>query len=182
MNNSGIYFCLCLAQCIFTYNISRGKKNSSSTTYLFIITIQIIAIPHFTTYLFMFCRKPFHFESHGDSRMNNIIYVSMMIGVSEIFYHNNEELQFKAIGLPYKGNDYVAYFVLPNENISMRDLMNTINERTLRNITKSTILAEVTYFVPKMTLKSFTNLKPVLQVNNMILMKNQHLQYLPIFF
>ncbi|VVC36648.1 Hypothetical protein CINCED_3A002316 [Cinara cedri] len=108
--------------------------------------------------------KPFYYESNSNTSTNkNPIYVNMMIGNSEVFYYKNDELKFKAIGLPYKGNEYTAYFVLPNGNISLRGLMSTINERTLKTITESTTLTDITYLVPKMTLKSFTNLKPVLQ-------------------
>lgn len=89
----------------------------------------------------------------------------MMVGSSEVLYHKNDELEFKAIGLPYKGNKFVSYFVLPNSNVSLRDLVSKMNASLLRNITKNTKTTEFTYFVPKMTLESFTSLKPVLMVN-----------------
>lgn len=89
----------------------------------------------------------------------------MMVGNSEVLYHRNDELEFKAIGLPYKGEKFVAYFVLPNLNVGLRDLVSKMNKESLINITKNTKTTEFTYFVPKMTLESFTNLSPVLQVN-----------------
>lgn len=89
----------------------------------------------------------------------------MMVGSSEVFYHKNDELEFKAIGLPYKGNQSTAYFVLPNNNVSLRSIITRMNKNTLRNITKNAILSEFIYLVPKMVLESFTNLKPVLKVN-----------------
>lgn len=92
----------------------------------------------------------------------------MMVGNSEVFYHKNDELHFKAIGLPYKGNKFVTYFVLPNTNVSLRALVNKMDKFSLRNITNNTKLTEFTYFVPKMKLESFTNLKRVLQVINII--------------
>lgn len=92
----------------------------------------------------------------------------MMVGNSEVLYHKNDELHFKAIGLPYKGNKFVTYFVLPNTNVSLRALVNKMDKFSLRKITNNTKLTEFTYFVPKMKLASFTNLKPVLQVINII--------------
>lgn len=89
----------------------------------------------------------------------------MMVGSSEVLYHKNDQLEFKAIGLPYKGNKFVTYFVLPNSNVSLRDLVSKMNGPLLRNITKNTKTTEFTYFVPKMTLESFTSLRPVLMVN-----------------
>lgn len=97
--------------------------------------------------------------------MQDLIYVPMMMGNSDILFHKNEELGFSAMGLPYKGNKFVSYFVLPDSNIKLRDLVDKMNGKTLQNITRDTTPLEYTYFVPKMTLKSFTNLKPVLQVN-----------------
>lgn len=119
-------------------------------------------------------RKPFYFGSNIEGRKisrqsKDFIYLPMMVGSSEVFYHKNDELEFKAIGLPYKGKQFVSYFVLPNSNVSLRDLVTKMNGSTLRNISKNTILTEFTYFVPKMTLESFTNLRPVLQVNTLIL-------------
>jgi len=100
------------------------------------------------------------------SRQNtDVIFVSMMVGSSEVLYHTNEELEFKAIGLPYKGKQFVTYFVLPDSNVTLRSLIAKMDGKTLKNITKYTNLTEFTYFVPKMTLESFTNLRPVLQVN-----------------
>lgn len=122
-------------------------------------------------------RKPFYFESHilnkeGDKQMSrqnkDYLYVPMMVGSSEVLYHKNDELQFKAIGLPYKGKKFVTYFVLPEPNVSLRSLVEKMNGDVLKNITKNTNLTEFTYFVPKMTLESFTNLRPVLQVNILI--------------
>jgi len=88
----------------------------------------------------------------------------MMVGSSEVLFHRNEELEFKAIGLPYKGNQFITYFVLPDTNVSLRSLVAKMNGQTIKNITKNTKLTEFTYFVPKMTLKSLINLRPVLQV------------------
>lgn len=100
------------------------------------------------------------------SRQNkDVVYVPMMVGSSEVLYHINEELEFKAIGLPYKDKQFVTYFVLPDFNVTLRSLVTKMNGNTLKNITKYSNLTEFTYFVPKMTLESFTNLKPVLQVN-----------------
>lgn len=93
----------------------------------------------------------------------------MMIGSSEVLYHKNDASGFKAIGLPYKGKQCTAYFVLPNNNVTLRSLLTKMNKNTLRNITKNTKISEFTYFVPKMSLESFTNLRPVLQVNIIIL-------------
>lgn len=115
----------------------------------------------------VFFRKPFYYEGSNNSsakKNKDPIYVPMMLGNSEVFYHKNDKLQFKAIGLPYKGDEYTAYFVLPDRNDSLRNLMSTINERTLKQITESTTLVDITYFVPKMTLKSFTNLTPMFKV------------------
>lgn len=116
-------------------------------------------------------RKPFYFESNilrtrgGKKLDKEHIFIPMMVGSSEVLYHKNDELEFKAIGLPYKGKKFVTYFVLPEPNITLRSLINKIDGNILRNITKYTDLTEFTYFVPKMTLESFTNLRPVLQVN-----------------
>lgn len=119
-------------------------------------------------------RKPFYFESHilnieGGKKMSrqnkDYIYIPMMVGSSEVLYHKNDELEFKAIGLPYKGKKFVTYFVLPEPNVTLRSLVEKMNGDILKNITKYTNLTEFTYFVPKMTLESFTNLRPVLQVN-----------------
>lgn len=119
----------------------------------------------------MFYRKQFYYESNGNSSMKKSkdpIYVPMMFGNSEVFYYKNDELQFKAIGLPYKGDEYTAYFVLPDRNNSLKSLISAMNEKTLKNITDTTATFDTTYFVPKMTLKSFTNLTPVLRVNIII--------------
>lgn len=88
----------------------------------------------------------------------------MMIGNSDVLYHKNDEVGLRAIGLPYKGKKFVMYFVLPHL-ITLRDLIAKMNGNTLQNITKNTKLTETTYFVPKMTLESSTNLRPVLQVS-----------------
>lgn len=116
-------------------------------------------------------RKPFCYGPNtGDkksSRQNkDCVFVPMMVGSSEVLFHKNEELEFKAIGLPYKGNQFITYFVLPDTNVSLRGLIAKMNGKVLKNITKNTKLAEFTYFVPKMTLKSLINLRPVLQVHN----------------
>lgn len=116
-------------------------------------------------------RKPFFVGSNNDgkkgSRQNkDVIYIPMMVGSNDVLYHKNDELEFKAIGLPYKGKKLITYFVLPNLNIDLRDLVAKMNGNTLKNITKNTRIAEATYFVPKMILESFTNLRPVLQVNS----------------
>jgi serine protease inhibitor len=111
-------------------------------------------------------RKPFYFKSNiGDKNAQDIIYIPMMMGSSDILYHKNEDLGFSAMGLPYKGNKFVSYFVLPDLNVNLRDLVNKMDGKILQNITRNTIPLEFTYFVPKMTLKSFTNLRPALQVN-----------------
>lgn len=115
-------------------------------------------------------RKQFYLEPNSEGRKTpkqtkDFVYVSMMVGNSEVLYHRNDELEFKAIGLPYKGKKFVAYFVLPNSNVSLRELVSKMNRESLINITKNTKTTEFTYFVPKMTLESFTNLRPVLQVN-----------------
>jgi len=114
-------------------------------------------------------RKPFYYGTITGDRKSprqnkDCIYVQMMVGSSEVLYHKNEELEFKAIGLPYKGNQFITYFVLPNTNVSLSSLVSKMNGKTIRNITKSAKLTELTYFVPKMTLKSSTNLRPILQV------------------
>lgn len=112
-------------------------------------------------------RKPFYCQSNvGDKNAQDLIYVPMMMGNSDILYHKNENLGFSAMGLPYKGNKFVSYFVLPDPSISLRDLVDKMTGKILQNITRNTTPIEFTYFVPKMTLKSFTNLRPVLQVNN----------------
>lgn len=89
----------------------------------------------------------------------------MMVGNSEVLYHKNDKLGFKAIGLHYKEKKFVMYFLLPNSNIDLRDVVSKMNGTTLRSITKDTKITDFTYLVPKMTLDSFTNLRPVLQVN-----------------
>lgn len=99
---------------------------------------------------------------------NDLLYVSMMVGTSEVLYHKNDELHFKAIGLPYKENKFVTYFVLPNSNYSLRDLVGKMDKFSLRQITNNTKVTEFTYFVPKMKLESFTNFRPVLQVINIL--------------
>lgn len=88
----------------------------------------------------------------------------MMVGNSEVFYHKNEELKFKSIGLPYKGNKFITYFVLPDTNVSLREMVKQMNGDIIKNITKNSRVTEITYFVPKMILKSTTNLQPVLKV------------------
>jgi len=88
----------------------------------------------------------------------------MMVGSSEVLFHKNEGLEFKAIGLPYKGNQFITYFVLPDTNVSLSSLTAKMNGKTIKNITRTAKITELTYFVPKMTLKSLTNLRPVLQV------------------
>lgn len=89
----------------------------------------------------------------------------MMVGSSEVLFHKNEGLEFQAIGLPYKGNQFITYFVLPDANVSLSSLTAKMNGKTIKNITKTAKITEFTYFVPKMTLKSLTNLRPVLQVH-----------------
>lgn len=96
----------------------------------------------------------------------------MMVGSSEVLYHKNDELEFKAIGLPYKDSQCTAYFVLPNNNVSLRSIITRMNKNTLRNITKNSTLSEFTYLVPRMVLESFTNLRPVLQVNILFFILN----------
>ncbi|XP_050437942.1 serine protease inhibitor 42Dd-like [Adelges cooleyi] len=91
------------------------------------------------------------------------IYVPMMVGSSEVLYHKNDELGFKAIGLPYKGRKVYMYYVLPNSQITLREIIDKMNGNALRNISRNTVSSEFIYFVPKMTLKSFTNLSPVMQ-------------------
>lgn len=118
---------------------------------------------------YVYFRKPFYFGSNIESRKmakqsKDFVYVPMMVGSSEVLYHKNDALEFKAIGLPYKGKKFISYFILPNSNVNLRDLIKKMNGNTVRNITKNTIPTEFTYFVPKMNLESFTNLRPVLQV------------------
>jgi len=96
----------------------------------------------------------------------------MMVGSSEVLFHKNEALEYKAIGLPYKGNRFITYFVLPDTNVSLSSLVAKMNGKTIRNITNNAKLTELTYFVPKMTLKSLTNLRPVLQVHISLILQN----------
>lgn len=114
-------------------------------------------------------RRPFYVGSNDGKKIprqsKDFVYVPMMLGSSEVLYHKNDELEFKAIGLPYQGKKLITYFVLPNQNVNLRDLIAKMNPSTLNNITRNSKLADFTYMVPKMTLESFTNLRPVLQVN-----------------
>jgi len=110
-----------------------------------------------------FCNGTNTGDKKSSSQNKGCIYVPMMVGSSEVLFHKNEELEFKAIGLPYKGNQFITYFVLPDTNVSLRSLTAKMNGKVLKNITKDTKLVEFTYFVPKMTLKSLINLRPVLQ-------------------
>ncbi|XP_027841673.1 leukocyte elastase inhibitor-like isoform X3 [Aphis gossypii] len=110
-----------------------------------------------------FCYGPNTGDKKSSRQNKDCVFVPMMVGSSEVLFHKNEELEFKAIGLPYKGNQFITYFVLPDTNVSLRGLIAKMNGKVLKNITKNTKLAEFTYFVPKMTLKSLINLRPVLQ-------------------
>ncbi|XP_050526222.1 leukocyte elastase inhibitor-like isoform X2 [Daktulosphaira vitifoliae] len=156
-------------------NQTRGKINDILPDIPLPDTKTIIASALYfsgeweTPFLLNYTRvKPFYAGlSAPEKKINrenkDNIYVPTMVGNSEVLYHSNEELGFKAIGIPYKGRKVFMYYVLPNTNTSLRDLVAKMDGYSLQNITMNTTLSEFLYFIPKMTLDSFTNLRPAMQ-------------------
>lgn len=111
----------------------------------------------------MLSRRPFYLGSDGKFGKESVL-VEMMINLAEVLYHENEEIGFQAVGIPYKNKEVYMFVVLPKLNMSLNNLTCRLtSEDILDIVVNKAVPTEAFYVIPKMQLDSQIHLREVLR-------------------
>lgn len=113
--------------------------------------------------------KPFHSINH---RKNNI---KMMTNDKDDFLYMEDGL-LSAISLPYKDGKYSMLFILPQENHSLQDIKELVNNRRFQHILRQMKMQkDIDLWIPKFTIDKQIPLKEILSSIGLTAMFNPQL-------
>lgn len=80
-------------------------------------------------------------------------------------YYKDLDLNCEILGLPYKGNNFVMYIIIPSNSSKKRlkEFQNQLTHNEINNLMDKVVYRKVAMLFPKMKLKSEFSLKRALQ-------------------
>nr|CAD7199474.1 unnamed protein product [Timema douglasi] len=104
-------------------------------------------------------------EPQPGASTSETILVPMMTNAAELPYSDNNRLNCRVVGLPYKGREVIMYLVLPRDTglDALRALKERLSVDDIEELISSTKELPVIVSIPRMHLESTINLKDALE-------------------
>lgn len=91
------------------------------------------------------------------------IKVPFMYQNTELFFGYSEELQSRLIRMPYKGDRYAMFIILPNAVAGLNDVIAKMNDRNINHAAENMDRLEINLYLPKFKFDSNIKFTDVLK-------------------